>query len=190
MRARRPVPLLVALVSAGALTACSVAADPAPSVTADAGSSGPTGAATTRPVEPSPSTTPSRSTAPASPEESGPPAGDDTAAPPPPGGGDTAPPHDGDPQDGVEVVITFVGPGTRPDVTEVVAYVPDVIEEDGRCTATGAGTTVTVPAWPDVSSTSCGLMELDAALAAGGEVVVTYASSTTSGTSLPYRMGS
>lgn len=131
--------------------------------------------ATPAPPSPSSTTVPSASPTPTPPG--------DREDDPPPASPDASPE-----QRAVEVVITHVGPGSRPGTTEVVAYVPDVIEEEGRCTAAGAGTTVTVPAWPDARSTSCELMELDGAPADGGEVVVTYVSPTASGTSLPFEV--
>lgn len=101
-------------------------------------------------------------------------------APPPPEAGDGT----------ARVVVTYAGPGSDPETIEVAAYVADVIEQDGTCTATLTGASVTdeAPAFADASSTSCGLMILPAAPAQGQTVEVTYRSgpgSTTGGTSDP-----
>ncbi|EYR64789.1 hypothetical protein N866_05210 [Actinotalea ferrariae CF5-4] len=172
--ARSPVALLTVLVTGLSLAACT-ASEPR------AAASSPPAAPSQEPSGPAAEPPGGSETAP----------GPGPATSPAPDPADAAPQPTQDPQppptsrDAVEVVVTYAGPGTDPDVTEVVAYLPGLIEEGGTCTATlvPSGTAVSVPAWPDATSTSCELMELDVPPTAGSTVVVTYASPASSGTS-------
>lgn len=94
----------------------------------------------------------------------------------------TESPADGRTQ--VKPFISYVGPGTDPATIEVAGFVPELIEEGGTCTATMTGTGVTgdAPAYPDASSTSCGLIVLSVA-PAGQTVVLSYSSPTSVGSS-------
>ncbi len=82
--------------------------------------------------------------------------------------------------------ITYAGPGADPATIEVAAFVPEVVEDGGTCTASIAATGVKVsaPGYADASSTSCGLLVLPTA-PAGQTIVVSYSSATSAGTSEP-----
>lgn len=171
---RRTVGALLAVALLGGTAACSAdepepTTSPSPEETPDEPSPDPSPTEEPEEPEPTPDPDPDEQDAPEAPEV---PDGD---APAPDGGRV------------VEVLVTQAGPGAAGDVLEVVAYIPDVIEENGTCTATlrGTSTEVTVPAWADVSSTSCGLMELPVAPQAGQVVVVAYESDASVGVSEP-----
>jgi hypothetical protein len=175
MTADRPLTALLTVLVAGVTTLSACTPERAPSTAPSVGSRSPAEGPAAPPAE-----DPERSTAvpSAGPDETA--AGDGPETSEQPSEEPTA-----TDAEGVEVVVTYVGAGSDPAVTEVVAYLPGVIEEGGTCTATvvGTRTTASAPAWPDVSSTSCGLIELAGAPTAGQEIVVTYTSPQSSGTS-------
>ncbi len=82
--------------------------------------------------------------------------------------------------------VSYAGPGAAAGTIEVAAFVPDLVENGGTCTATipGTATTVSGAAFADATSTSCGVLVLPVA-PAGQTVVVTYTSPTSAGTSEP-----
>jgi hypothetical protein len=114
------------------------------------------------------------------------PAEEQPAVPAPPAdeaGPDPAPPVGG--ANSVTPFVTWIGEGSEPGTLEVAAFVPAVIEQGGTCTATlvGADVVASAPAYPDASSTSCGLLVLDATPVAGQSVVVSYSSAASTGSS-------
>ena len=89
------------------------------------------------------------------------------------------------------IFITYSGWDAGNRVVEVDGYVQQVVEDGGTCTLTltkgGASATASRPATADVSSTSCGALTVPADQLSSGtwSAVVSYASSTSQGSSAP-----
>lgn len=136
---------------------------------------------------PRPTTTPPPTSASPAPEPTQAPPDSPTAQPTTPAATPTAAPTT--PPAGLTTVtpfITYAGPGTDAGTIEVAAFVPEVVEDGGTCTATitATGVKATAPGYADASSTSCGLLVLPVA-PAGQTIVVSYSSATSAGTSEP-----
>ena len=117
--------------------------------------------------------------------------GDEPADPAEPTGAAAPTQAPGDDRGTVTPFITYAGPGTDPGTIEVAGFIPEIIEEGGTCTATipTTGMAVEAPAFPDASSTSCGLMVLPTP-PDGQTVVLTYSSGASAGLSSAVRVTS
>lgn len=165
--------LTVACVLALGLAACGGASTSSSDVTADPSAAvDDTATSSTAPASPSPSSAPAHE-----PEAIGEPTGP------------TKEQREGERSSALTVTpfITYAGPGTDPGTIEVAGFVPDVIEEDGTCTATlsGSGLTASSQGYADATSTSCGLLVLETPPGPGQIVVLSYSSSSSRGSSDP-----
>lgn len=173
---------VAALAGWGPFTDDPTATQPSPTATEPVEGPDPTATATT--PAPTPSATPAPTAEPSASEDPAEPAGPpseetDAAQPAPPTGTDSA-----------TVVITYSGWEDASESVEAGAYA-SLLEPAGSCTLSlsqGAVTmTQTIDALTDVSTMSCGGFQIPSADLSPGTwtAVVSYASSTSTGTSAP-----
>jgi hypothetical protein len=92
------------------------------------------------------------------------------------------------------IFVTYSGWNAQSSAVEVGSYLANVNESDGTCTLTltkgGISVTTSGPGTPNVTSTSCGGMTVPGTEVSSGSwtAVVTYESSTSTGTSEPVQV--